>query len=65
MEVPTRAYGCWQDHAAGVDGLEDAEQVAAACDFFNENGCEALGAQLLMYAEEVNLCCFQDLLADP
>lgn len=64
MEVPTCAYRRWQDYAAGVDGLEDAEQVAATCDFLDENGCEALGAELLVYAEEVDLGCLQHLLAD-
>jgi hypothetical protein len=41
--------------AGSVDGLEDALEVRAAGDFLDEEGCETARAELLVYAEEVDL----------
>jgi hypothetical protein len=44
--------------------LEGAFDVAAAGDFLDEDGSEAFGAQLLVYAEEVDFRAVERLLAD-
>ena len=62
MEIPARADRRRQDDACGVQSLPDPQQVAAPRNFFNEDWCEALGAQLLVDAQEVDLGCVEDLL---
>jgi hypothetical protein len=44
--------------------LIDAVEVALAGDFCNECGRETLGAELLVYAEEVYLGGFEDFAAN-
>jgi len=58
--VSTRRHGCGQDDACGVDGLEDALEVAL-CDLLDQQRCQALG-ELFVHAEVVDLalrgtCC--------
>ncbi len=55
MKVPASANGRWQHDAGCVERLVDAVEVTAAGDFFDQYWGEALGTQLLVDAEEVNL----------
>jgi len=64
MEVSTCGDGSGKEIADGVDGLEDALNVAAARYFLDENGRETLGAELLVHTEEVDFGGVEDVLAD-
>lgn len=64
VEVAARRHGRGQHGTDGVDGLEDAFDVAAARDLLDEEGCEAFGTQLLMDAEEVYFGGVEDAVAD-
>eukprot|EP00048_Salpingoeca_helianthica_P015017 m.224658 g.224658 ORF g.224658 m.224658 type:complete len:301 (-) comp16519_c0_seq1:176-1078(-) len=48
--------------AGRIDSLENALQVDATCDFLNKDGGEALGAQLLVHTEKVDLHNLQHLV---
>ena len=41
VEVAGCGDGCWEEGSDGVDGLEDAFNVATASDFFDEDWGEA------------------------
>ena len=64
MEVPARADGFREHDAAGVDGLEDAFNVRPPRDFLDQKRREALGTQLFVDAEEVDLGAFERFGAD-
>lgn len=53
--VPAGADGRGQHGATGVEALPDAVEVAAPGDLLDEDGRQALVAQLLVYHEEVDL----------
>ena len=53
-----------QDDAGRVNGLGDALEVGLAGDFLDEDGGEALGAEFLVDAEEVDLDDGDGVLAD-
>mmetsp|Transcript_1391 Transcript_1391/g.4568 ORF Transcript_1391/g.4568 Transcript_1391/m.4568 type:complete len:341 (-) Transcript_1391:502-1524(-) len=55
MPVLAKANRLWDDDAGRVRGLEDAGEVAAARDLADKHGRKALGAQLLVHAQEVHL----------
>ena len=60
VEVATRADWFGEEDATGVDALVDAFEVAAAGDFFDEDGSEAFLAELLVDAEEVDFGGFEE-----
>jgi hypothetical protein len=62
--VAARADGTWQDDASCVQTLPHLVKVADAGDLFDENRCEALAAQLLVHAKEVDLGAEDDLVSD-
>lgn len=64
VHVAAGGDGFGEDDAGGVDGLVDAEEVAAAGDFRDEDGGEAEAAQFLVHAEEVDFCGFENRGAD-
>jgi len=55
VEVAARADGPGQDDAGRVEALPDALGVADARHLLDEDGGEALAAQLLVDAQEVDL----------
>jgi hypothetical protein len=55
VEVLALRDGRGEVHAGRVDGLEDAGEMAAPGDLLDEDGGEALGPELLVHAEEVDL----------
>lgn len=64
MEISTCRDGSGEEVADGVDGLEDALDVTSSCDFFNEDGRETLGTQLLVHTEEVDFGSVEDVFTD-
>jgi len=64
MIVPARADRGGQDDTASVDSLVDAIEVAATGDLLDQDRGQALGAQLLVDTEEVNLSHLDSLAAD-
>jgi hypothetical protein len=62
--VATRSDGGGQDDTAGVDSLEDALDIAAASDLFDQDRGEALGPKLFVNAEEVDLDHLDSLAAN-
>lgn len=64
VHVAAGGDGFGEDDAGRVDGLVDAEEVAAAGDFRDEDGGEAEAAQFLVHAEEVDFGGFENLGAD-
>ena len=64
MEISTSADRSWENNTSSVESLVDALEVAATSDLLDEDWCEALGAELLVDAEEVDLSGFKGLLAD-
>ena len=54
----------WQYNACGVDCLPCSLKIASPCDFFDEDGSQALAAELLVDGEEVDFGCVEDLLSD-
>ena len=64
VPVAAGAHGLRQDDPGRVDGLEKAPAVDAPRDLLDEDGSEALGAQLLVHAQEVDLRHPHDLLVD-
>ena len=57
--LPASGDGRGNDDAGRVDGLPDALQVDAPCDFFDENRCQTLISELLVRAEEIDLRSFK------
>lgn len=53
--VATHGDGRGDDHACGVDRLEDALEVTLPRHLLDEYGCEAFRAQLLVHAEVIDL----------
>lgn len=53
--VPACAHGPGQHDARGIQALPDAVEVADAGDLLDEHRREALAAELLVHAEEVDL----------
>ncbi len=64
MEVPARTDGFREHDSSGIDGLEDAIDVRAPRDFLYQQRRQALGAQLLVDAKEVDFGAFEGLGAD-
>lgn len=62
--VAAGADGLGEDDAGGVQALPDLVEVAAAGDFLDEDGGEALAAELLVDGQEVNLGAHDVLVAD-
>ena len=55
MIVATGADWLGKDDTGRVNGLENVQKVTSACDLFDQDGGKAFVAQLLMYAEKVDL----------
>lgn len=62
--IPSTADGRGNHHARRVDSLEYTSQMALPSDFLDEDGGQALAAELLVYAEKVNLGRVVRLLAN-
>lgn len=52
---PAGSHGLREHHPSGVNGLEHPLLVDASGDLTDEHGCHALGTQLLVHTEEVDL----------
>lgn len=64
MVVSTCADRLGKDDAAGVDGLEDAVEVAQTGDLLDENRGKTFSAELLVYAEEIDLGGVEDFVSN-
>lgn len=64
MEISASAHRSWEHNTSSVKSLVNALEVAATSDLLDEDWCEALGAELLVDTEEVDLGGFEGLLAD-
>jgi hypothetical protein len=56
VPVPTGGHWLWKHHSSGVDGLPYVGQVDSTCDLLDEQRRKALGSELLVNAQEVDLC---------
>ena len=63
MPVAAGGDGGWEDDPRGVCSLPDVLLVDAAGDLPDEHGCQALGSELLVDAEEVDLGHADDVVA--
>jgi hypothetical protein len=64
VEVAACGDRCGQEGAGCVESLVDAVAVALAGDFFDEDGCQTLRAELAMNGEEVDFDSVDFALAD-
>lgn len=63
MIVAARADWLREDNRGRVDGLPDLLPVTQSSDLLDQNRSQALGPQLVVHADEVDLSGIEDLLA--
>lgn len=54
MVIPASADRLWEDDPTSIYGLPNSVQVAKTGDLLDQNRGKALGAQFLVYTEEVD-----------